>query len=142
MTTIDSVDSLARTCYDWPGSRKFLRHSSDKLNAESYVRRGVFKYTDCGACFNTHGKYVTVSGYCEGSDGELPTYELRFPFTEDDWWKALTKCEADASEEWNSTHGCELCWPQGHCTENEELEFGNWPINPECANCEGAGVIL
>ena len=139
---IDSVDSLARTCYDWPGSRKFLRHSSDKLNAESYVRRGVFKYTDCGACFNTHGKYVTVSGYCEGSDGELPTYELRFPFTEDDWWKALTKCDADASEEWNSTHGCERCWPQGHCTENEELEFGNWPINPECANCEGDGVIL
>jgi len=30
----------------------------------------------------------------------------------------------------------------GRSNDNEGLEFGNWPINPECANCEGAGVVL
>lgn len=132
---IKSVRDLARNCYCWDDEGGWV-------SAIKAVERGVYKYTDCGASAWSIDDSVSVSGYCEGSDAEHPAHTLTFPFAESDWFAALDQCETESRETWDSTHGCEECWSQGYCTESEELEFGNWPINPKCTNCNGDGVIL
>ena len=136
---IKSVRDLARNCYCWDDEGGWV-------SAIKAVERGVYKYTDCGASARSLDMdwpgAVSVSGYCEGSDAEHPAHTLTFPFAESDWFAALDQCETESRETWDSTHGCEECWSQGYCTESEELECGNWPINPKCTNCNGDGVIL
>ena len=132
---IKSVRDLARNCYCWDDEGGWV-------SAIKAVERGVYKYTDCGASAGSIDDSGSVSGYCEGSDAEHPAHTLTFPFAESDWFAALDQCETESRETWDSTHGCEECWSQGYCTESEELEFGNWPINPKCTNCNGDGVIL
>ena len=134
---IKSVRDLARNCYCWD--------DEDGVSAIKAVESGVYKYTYCGASERIRDGWagsVCVAGSCEGSDAEHPTHTLTFPFSESEWFEALDQCETESEETWNSTHGCERCWPEGFCTENEELEFGCWPINPKCTNCNGDGVIL
>jgi len=111
-------------------------------NAAESIKRTVYKYTDCGCSFNCGNDFVAVSGYCEGSDAELTNHRLDFPFKLKEWYDALSSADSEGTEIWKQTHGCEECWPDGCCSEVEELEFGCWPINPKCEHCEGEGAIL
>jgi hypothetical protein len=73
-----------------------------------------------GACF-------WVTGYCEGSDWEHEPYELEFPFTEDELWKAVGQADKDGCETWDRTHGCEHC--QTADCKVEEVEGKGWRIS-------------
>jgi len=133
---IHSIQELAVKCYD-------ADEGIDAKDAESEVSCGVFKYTECGCSFHHGDGCVTVRGYCEGSDVAHRSYKLKFPFTKDQWWQALEDADSDGKQTWDNTHGCEHCWTDGCCNDDgEELEFGGWPINPNCTKCEGEGVIL
>lgn len=98
----------------------------------------LFKHTDCGICFHSVSEDgpIIVAGYCEGVDIDCPSYELNYPFSSDDFWKAVDNADNDGVGLWNDTHGCE------HCYDGLEGEYGYTPINPNCNHCHGEGVIL
>jgi hypothetical protein len=132
---IHNIRDLAIQCYG---------HVADVTSerAKAAVEKGVYKYTSCGCTFNDYGTHVLVGGYCEGSDADIAPHSLEYPFSSKAFFEALDAADAAGCEEWNRTHGCEKCWPEGYCGEWEMLEFGNWPINPDCTECGGDGVIL
>ena len=76
---------------------------------EESIRHRIFKDTECGAGIAFYQDGVTVSGYCEGSDADLPPHELLWPFTKKALFAALDECDQEASAEWNQTHGCDTC---------------------------------
>ena len=121
------------------------RHHTPE-DAKRLIAKSLFKYTKCGISFYMPSPdVVTVSGYCEGSDREHEVYELKFPFKEEDFDKAVDQADTDGCATWFATHGCEKCWPEGTCDEwGNEFPPGEVgaPINPECKGCEGEGILL
>ena len=108
----------------------------DKLAAGA-LSRSIFKYTECGCSFyhDPAGEYVSVSGYVEGYDGELPSHRLYFPFAYSRFLKALGEADKEGCDVWNDTHGCEDCG-------EEDPYTGYRPVNPNCKTCNGEGQIL
>lgn len=114
---------------------------------------------------------ICVSGYVEGWDGECPAHELRFPFTEEEFWAAVEAADQDGTEKWNETHGCPECYPETNCQkcngqgylelDRSEGYGGFFPccpdcrgtgsnnpyddsrrINPDCKGCGGGGQVI
>jgi hypothetical protein len=110
------------------------RGSTEELKRS--IAHRLYKDTECGISFYTppDGKWVTVSGYCEGSDAEHPSYKLTFPFAAEEFDKAVEKADQDGVDEWDATHGCDDC-------ETEECD-GRKPVDPNCKGCGGAGQII
>lgn len=60
----------------------------------------------------------------------------------------VERVEAAAREIWERTHGCphcdgSRCPTHAACEcEREEDDWGNCPVNPDCAYCGGEGMIL
>lgn len=106
------------------------------------VQRNTFKFTSCGAWLAEHENGISVGSIVEGCDQGTLTHDLTFPFQIDSFWEALGEVEKEADQIWNDTHGCEDCHPQGYVDEYGEGEFGNWPINPDCKECEGEGACI
>lgn len=106
------------------------------------VKRNTFKFTTCGAWLAKDEDGVSVGSIVEGCGEGTPTHDLKYPFEIASFWEALEEVEKEAAQIWNDTHGCEDCHPDGYCGEFGELEFGNWPINPDCKECEGEGACL
>lgn len=77
---------------------------------------------------------ISVCGYCEGTDAELPSYHLAFPFTSEELEAALQSCDDDADELWNQTHGCEHC--------GDEDDSGYRAVKPDCRACNGNGIVI
>lgn len=96
----------------------------------------------------TMGEVFSVSGYCEGSDRDHQEYVVPLPCTPEQIDEAISAANEDGEQTWDETHGCPECQPEGYCDEwgNEWTpEDDNWigqPINPDCASCEGAGVVI
>jgi hypothetical protein len=59
---------------------------------------------------------VRIGSIVEGTDAEVPPVELRYPFSEEDWEKAVQKIEEGAQEIWNDTHGCESFYAEAYKT--------------------------
>lgn len=96
-TGINSVTQLA-TIYGFDGEVR---------DAGKYLKKRLFKETDCGVCFSVHNDMtgVSVSGYVEGVDCECPEHELIFPFHIDDFTAAVKACDDEAEEmlqQWES----------------------------------------
>ena len=104
----------------------------------SKISHTLYKYTDCGICFHSVSEDgpIIVAGYCEGVGIDCDSHELKFPFSADEFWKAVDNADNDGIELWNDTHGCE------HCYDGLEGEYGYTPIDPNCNHCHGEGVIL
>ena len=73
--------------------------------ARDKVEKTVFKYTDCGCCFSSDSEGVTVAGYAEGSDAELPAHSLNWGFTYGAWCLLLDDADSEGVEEWNLCNG-------------------------------------
>lgn len=122
------------------------------------LKKAVFKYTDCGAwceVFPPHQTWdnkleeggVSFGSIVEGVDQTTQTYTVHFPCDSDEIDKALDKVEKEADEIWMQTHGCESCWGGGIlATEwGEEIyptDYGMRPVDPNCPECGGNGVII
>lgn len=134
---------------DWPEEAPIDARVLEHVDA--VLAKRVYKGTDCGACFSVDkdGAGVSIAGYCEGSDAELPTYQLRWPFTESEFWDALQACDDDAAAEWNATHGCETCrehWISEGAINDEFGTLGfsgeTCPVWDECPECGGGGEVI
>lgn len=96
--------------------------------------KSTYKYTDCGAWLREVEGGIQVGSIVEGVDQGTESHTLLFPFDIKEYWDALQKVEDEASRIWDETHGCEQC--------GDENEFGYIPVNPDCPNCEGAGIVI
>jgi hypothetical protein len=94
---------------------------------EKSIARRIYKATTCGCPAGIKDGQFWVMGYCEGSDWEHAVYELKFPFNEDELWKAIDKADKDGMETWDRTHGCEHC--QTKDCKVEEVEGKGWRIS-------------
>jgi len=92
-----------------------------------------------------YGPVFFAGGYCEGCDWEIETHYLPFPMTEKMFWQTINKADKEGMEMWRQTHGCEKCFPDGTCDEwGNEFNGGEsgGPIDPDCSNCQGDGIVL
>ncbi len=86
---------------------------------------------------------ISVSSIVEGVDAEVEaTYIDCDPYGGDDpeiiskdYWNAVEYTNERANEIWNETHGCETC------TDGESRP-GDTPVNPDCPNCGGNGIVI
>jgi hypothetical protein len=95
------------------------------------IAHRLYKDTSCGIGFHApkDGKSISISGYCEGTDAECVSRELRFPFTPEEFDEQVEAADQDGNNLWNETHGCDECGMGG-------------AVNPECKSCGGEGIIL
>ena len=111
----------------------------DKLSigdAQRQLERSLFKYTRCGCCIGFYHDHLSVNGYVEGWDGELPTIDLEWGrFTIKQFNQAVEVADQQGVDMWNDTHGCPDCGIG-------ESEYGGLCVNPECKSCEGAGEVI
>ncbi len=121
------------------------------------ISHRIYKYTDCGAWVSHQQEDLTVAvgwrndpsqvaigSIVEGADYGTEVHELTFPFSMDDFWKAVDAVEEEANQIWQETHGCfhEDCISSEchHCHENYENRMRY--IHPECPHCGGAGEVI
>jgi hypothetical protein len=132
------IHDLFELCEDVVGERF---HTVERCCQE--ISRALFKGSNSGISFVPTETGIVVAGYCEGTDRECAPHRLDFPFTSKEFWAACDQSDEDGEEVWEETHGCERCWPDG-CFDDcgMEVEYGNWPINPDCEHCHGEGTIL
>lgn len=117
-------------------------YDDDERTAKA-LDKAIYKGTTCGAWVEKVPNGVNVGSIVEGCDQYCDVQELRYPFDHTDFWAAVQRVEDQADEIWKDTHGCEHCWPDGCFTEwGGERTFGDWPINPDCPECNGEGTIL
>jgi hypothetical protein len=87
------------------------------------IERAVYRYTECGCCFDSDEDGVVVAGYAEGADAECQDYRLNYPFTEGEWDTALACADAD---------GCEM-WHEWNDDDGQPDEAQEWhDFDPDC----------
>jgi hypothetical protein len=97
------IDEMYEFLAQWMG----IGYDGDYEEIQEQVIRSLYKYTDSGiSCYFPDYCIISVSGYCEGSEAELPSYPLTWPFTEAELDEVVNKADTDAKEEWDRTHGC------------------------------------
>jgi len=110
------------------------------------VSHRIYKDTACGAWVATTGLAVQVGSIVEGTDRCTEVHDLPFPFQKEEFWQAVEDVETEADEIWKDTHGCEKCWPEGTCdywgNEWKPGEIGGKPVDPDCPECSGDGVVI
>ena len=118
------------------------------------VRKRLYRATNCGVSFSVagDGKGVRLQGYCEGSESDLPTYALTWPFNRARFWDAVKKADDSGVAEWNATHGCPECrahWEDWEALTDEELVYAlgidlecQTPVWKECLGCGGKGIVI
>ena len=65
------------------------------------IERDMFKYTACGMPISWDENGVTLVGYAEGADCDMPTSVLLFPFTMKEFDSTVEYLEAEADELWH-----------------------------------------
>lgn len=107
--------------------------------------KSVYRGTDCGAWIEVlDDNTIRMGSIVEGADECALAHELTMPFTGQAIWDALNAIEKDCERIGDETHGCDDCWPEGHCSEFEfhkERPWMGWPINPDCKSCDGEGMV-
>ena len=107
------------------------------------LEKAVYKGTACWVQQVDGG--VKVGSIVEGSDEGAEAVTVKYPFVIDHFWDAVQNIKDQCDAIWKATHGCEKCWEKdGVFDESGQfpLEFGSWPINPECPECNGEGTII
>lgn len=135
-------------------SMRDLANAVGESRAEpDVISRRLYKVTKCGiSCYFPPGAWpltVVLSGYCEGTDAECPTYRLVAPFTEAEFWDAVNLADRDGCDLWDETHGCAHCGTgkRHHgdgCRICKEWEADGWPplsVDHKCKHCHGVGLV-
>mgnify|MGYP003666583956 CR=1 FL=1 len=91
------IENCTQLIKEWVG-----HEAETEQEAKALAEKWCFKYTDCGCVFGCDPDGITVAGYAEGSDAELPPYHLDWGFTIKEFNDALDQADADGVEEWNA----------------------------------------
>ena len=75
-----------------------------ETKSQQLLRKWVFKGTESGCVFDSDEKGIMVGGYAEGSEAELPRYDLDWGFTINAFKEALDYADADGVEAWNEAN--------------------------------------
>lgn len=98
------------------------------------IARAIYKGTECGCVFQYASDGVLVSGYAEGSDAELPTYTVQFPFEITEFWDAVNDADADGCEEWENANTSQ-CYSCEELTNHDELYWDDEDGAVRCGPC-------
>lgn len=74
---------------------------SSAHDTEASIARRMFKDTECGVVFAVTDNGVLLAGYAEGSDAELPSHKVDYPFTAETFWNAVESADREGCEEWD-----------------------------------------
>ena len=96
------IENCMQLLKEWVG-----HETVDEGHAKALAIKFCFKYTDCGCVFDSDSDGITVAGYAEGSDAELPPYHLYWGFTIKEFNDALDQADEDGVEEWNACNEVE-----------------------------------
>ena len=100
----------------------------------------VYKYTDCGAWITHNAEGVCVGATVEGCDSETQPIQVNYPFTVEEYYRALQSVESEATMLWLETHGCEGCAAHWGIWEDEIGEFCE--VFSGCKECNGEGITI
>ena len=102
-----TINNCKELWCEWMGD-----HIEDSKVSETFsqqlLRKWVFKGTECGCIFDSDEKGIVVGGYAEGSDAELPMYDLKWGFTINAFKEALDYADADGVEAWHEANDEDL----------------------------------
>ena len=102
-----TINNCKELWCEWMGD-----HIEDSKVSETFsqqlLRKWVFKGTECGCIFDSDEKGIMVGGYAEGSDAELPMYDLKWGFTINAFKEALDYADADGVEAWHEANDEDL----------------------------------
>jgi len=79
--------------------QEFLEHVS--ATTREQAERNIYKYNDCGPWIKWHDNGVELGSIVEGSDVDITTTPLTYPFTEDDYDQTMQYVNDEASMEWD-----------------------------------------
>lgn len=117
-----------------------IRSEGDTLKtARAKLERAIYKFTDCGAWIAFEMDSIVVGSIVEGVEETTSAYRLIYPFSFDEYNKALDAVEEEAMDIWNRTHGCPWCYNDG---DEDEWLVGDTPVNPDCKHCAGNGTVI
>ena len=109
------------------------------------IEKYVYKNTSCGAWANVPMDddlvRIKLGSIVEGVEVCCQSHTLIWPFTEEEFWKALKEIESEANEIWNQTHGCKACWG-GNPDMDDASEYGMRPVDPNCPECKSSGIVI
>jgi len=78
-----------------------LNQLAEKIGCEvDRIAKVIYKNTDCGCTFSSDENGITVGGYAEGFDGDIPYRQLFYPFFISDFWETLKQADEDGSRVW------------------------------------------
>ena len=89
------INNCSELWSEWMGGEE------PETKSQQLLRKWVFKGTECGCIFDSDEKGIMVGGYAEGSDAELPMYDLKWGFTINAFKEALDYADADGVEAWH-----------------------------------------
>jgi len=118
------------------GVWKMLETSGARLRSSNpaLIRKLRFEVTLPSKRMDRGG--VAIGSIVEGVDVEVGPVELRYPFSEEDWWEAVRGVEDEAQRIWDETHGCE------HCATASGGPRRFRAVDPDCKECGGHGIII
>ena len=116
------------------------RYLGTRTSEESDIAHSVYHYTGCGAWFhwvklNRRVVGVDLGTIVEGSDAEVHTTPLMFPFTSTDWERTIEYVEAEAEALWNEANEYEGSDELGY--DPNELPDGTKVNAPVIEDVEG-----
>ena len=97
-----TINNCAELWSEWMGGEE------TEETSKALLRKHIFKGTECGCIFDSDEKGIVVGGYAEGSDAELPTYDLKWGFTINAFKEALDYADADGVEAWHEANDEDL----------------------------------
>jgi hypothetical protein len=68
------------------------------------ISRVIYKGTECGAWVDEHDGAIRIGSIVEGSDAEVATVVLPYPFTMERFWKDCEQVNAEACQVWDAIH--------------------------------------
>ena len=74
------------------------------VRSREEARKAIYRGTTCGAWIAFTDTSVRVGSIIEGSDAEVTSCPLRYPFTMDDFWMALDVVQDEARLLWDEAN--------------------------------------
>ena len=93
----------------WHADNRIV-HNMDELADEvgvdkpDQIAKALYKNTDCGVSFLPSSGGVTIWGFAEGYDADLPPHHMAYPFKAVDFWNEVDDADAEGCDAWEHAH--------------------------------------
>jgi 3-dehydroquinate dehydratase len=90
-------------------SQWMFGEKESETHAQQLLRKWIFRGTECGCVFDSDEKGIKVGGYNElVESSELPTYDLEWGFTIEEFKEALDYADKEGCIAWHEAHEQDL----------------------------------